>query len=53
RYAVRLLTPAAVLGRQAGRTTIAPEDVATAAELFIDAKTSAQVLAENSAKYMK
>ncbi|KAA0184532.1 hypothetical protein HAZT_HAZT003333 [Hyalella azteca] len=53
RYAVRLLTPSAVLGRQAGRSSVAAEDVATAADLFMDAKSSAQVLAENSTKYMK
>ena len=50
---MRLLTPSSVLGRQSGRAAITAEDVRTAAELFMDAKSSAQVLAENSDKYMK
>lgn len=53
RYAIRLLTPSGVLGRQAGRDSITADDVRAAADLFIDAKSSAQVLADNSDKYMK
>lgn len=50
---MRLLTPSAILSRQAGRAAVTAEDVAMAADLFMDAKSSAQVLAENSTKYMK
>ena len=53
RYAVRLLTPSSIFCKQASREVITEEDVKTAASLFMDAKSSAQILAENSDKYMK
>ena len=53
RYAVRLLTPALVLAKQNSREIIQVDDVKEAADLFIDAKASAQVLAENADQFMK
>jgi len=52
RYAMRLLSPASVLSRQAGRGEVCVEDVEAAAALFMDAKSSAQLLSEHSHKYM-
>ncbi|XP_050701954.1 ruvB-like 1 [Eriocheir sinensis] len=53
RYAVRLLTPSNVMAQQNGNETVTVEDVKEAADLFMDAKTSAQMLAENPEKFMK
>ena len=53
RYAVRLLTPSKVMAHQNGNESVTVEDVREAADLFIDAKTSAQMLAENPEKFMK
>lgn len=50
---MRLLTPSNVMAQQNGNDTVTAEDVKEAADLFIDAKTSAQLLAENAGKYMK
>ncbi|VDK56955.1 unnamed protein product [Gongylonema pulchrum] len=43
RYVVQLLTPAKLLAQVNGRDTVTKEDVQQCAELFIDAKTSAQL----------
>lgn len=53
RYAVRLLTPSNVMAQQNGNESVTVEDVKEAADLFMDAKTSAQMLAENPEKFMK
>jgi len=52
RYAVQLLTPAAVQAKICGRSNIVKDDIRDMTELFMDAKSSATMLRENSAKYM-
>ncbi len=53
RYAVQLLTPAAVSAKLAGRpNAITKADIADIKDLFIDAKSSAVLLKENDHKYM-
>jgi len=44
RYALQLLSPAAILAQVAGRTEITPEDVSETHDLFLDAKRSARGL---------
>jgi RuvB-like protein 1 len=51
RYAVQLLTPAAILARSRGRTSIGREDVEESRSLFFDAKASARIIAANADKY--
>lgn len=41
------------MAQQNGNESVTAEDVREAADLFIDAKTSAQMLAENPEKFMK
>jgi RuvB-like protein 1 len=41
RYALQLLTPAAIVSAIAGRTEITLEDINEVGELFLDAKSSA------------
>jgi RuvB-like protein 1 (pontin 52) len=53
RYAVQLLTPCRILSETNGRDTVSQEDVAEVSALFMDAKASAQMLAEQSNKYLK
>jgi len=52
RYAVQLLTPAAIQAKICGRSNIVKDDIRDMTELFMDAKSSATMLRENSAKYM-
>jgi len=52
RYAVQLLTPAAVNAKICGRSNIVKEDIKDMTEIFMDAKSSALMLKENSDKYM-
>lgn len=52
RYAVQLLTPASVNAKICGRSTIEKNDIKDMTEIFMDAKSSAAMLKENSAKYM-
>merc|ERR1712226_540858 len=52
RYAVQLLTPAAVQAKICGRSNIVKDDIRDMTGLFMDAKSSATMLRENSAKYM-
>merc|ERR1712179_455142 len=52
RYAVQLLTPAAIQAKICGRSNIFKDDIRDMTELFMDAKSSATMLRENSAKYM-
>lgn len=53
RYSVQLLTPAYLLAKLNGRTTITREDIKEISELFFDAKSSAKILAEQDDKFMK
>jgi len=53
RYVVQLLTPANILARTNGKTTIGKEEIEEAAALFLDAKASAKLLKEQSTKYLK
>merc|ERR1719410_1856906 len=52
RYAVQLLTPSSVMAKMCGRTSIVKTDIKDATDLFMDGKSSAAMLRENSAKYM-
>merc|ERR1712200_107032 len=53
RYAVQLLTPASINAKICNRTQIEKADIKDMTELFMDAKSSAEMLKENSDKYMK
>jgi RuvB-like protein 1 (pontin 52) len=53
RYGAQLLTPANVISRVRGRSSITKEDITEATGLFLDAKASAKVLKDNEAKYLK
>ncbi|XP_047105754.1 ruvB-like helicase 1 [Schistocerca piceifrons] len=53
RYAVQLLTPAALTAKVNGRSTLTKDDVQEVAELFLDAKSSARILSQNKEKYMQ
>lgn len=44
RYALQLLTPASILAGVAGRKQIEVEDINEMGELFLDAKTSAEMI---------
>ena len=52
RFAVQLLTPAAITAKLAGRTNINPDDIRDMGRLFLDAKQSAKKLKDNQDKYM-
>merc|ERR1712029_985112 len=52
RYAVQLLTPGSINAKISGRTNIVKTDIKDMTEIFMDAKSSAAMLRENSAKYM-
>lgn len=53
RYAVQLITPAHILAGTSGRDKIAVADVEEINKLFLDAKKSAKILAENAEKYLQ
>jgi RuvB-like protein 1 (pontin 52) len=53
RYSVQLLTPSRIVADTNGRDSIQVEDVDDVAELFLDAKASARMLAQNQDKYLK
>lgn len=53
RYVVQLLTPAALTAKVNGRTSIKREDVDEVENLFLDAKSSAKILTQQAAKFMK
>lgn len=53
RYVVQLLTPASLIAKIDGRKIIQKQDIEEAAELFIDAKSSAKILIENSNLFME
>lgn len=52
RYATQLLTPAYVVAQTRGRSFIEQDDIKDVAELFIDAKASARMLARDGEKYL-
>ena len=43
-YALQLLTPASILAKLAGRNEVQLEDIDEMGELFLDAKTSANII---------
>jgi len=53
RYAVQLMTPANILARINGKDQIEKEEIDEVRDLFLDAKSSAQLLKQEDAKYMK
>jgi RuvB-like protein 1 (pontin 52) len=53
RYAIQLLTPANILARINGKERISKEELEEVNELFFDAKSSAKLLQEEEAKYLK
>lgn len=52
RYAVQLLTPAALTAKTNGRSNINKNDIDEVSMLFLDAKSSAKILSQNKDKYM-
>ena len=52
RYAVQLLTPAALTAKTVGRNSIIKSDIKDTTDLFMDAKSSAMMLKKNDDKYM-
>lgn len=52
RYAIQLLTPAAVAASIQGRTEVLPLDVSEAASLFLDTKRSTKLLLDNESLYV-
>ncbi len=53
RYAVQLMTPANILARINGKEQIEKEEIDEVRDLFLDAKSSACLLKQEDAKYMK
>ncbi|CAH2266920.1 ruvB-like helicase 1 [Pararge aegeria] len=53
RYAAQLLTPASLTARAEGASRITPQHIRAVHTLFLDAKSSARILTQNSDKYMK
>ncbi|GFT54656.1 ruvB-like 1 [Trichonephila clavipes] len=53
RYAVQLLSPASLLAKLNGRTSIKKQDIEEISGLFCDAKSSAKLLLEQGDKYLK
>lgn len=53
RYAVQLITPAHILAGTSGREKITVDDVKEIDSLFLDAKKSAKILAENADKFLQ
>lgn len=52
RHAVQLLTPSRIMGETSGRKAIHLDDVKEIDDLFLDAKASAKMLAENASRYI-
>ncbi len=50
---MQLLTPSSILSRAFGREEVCKDDVEQAAQLFLDAKSSAKILAGNPDAYLK
>lgn len=53
RYAVQLLTPASIVAKTNGRDSIAKGDLEEIDSVFFDAKSSAKLLQEQGAKYLR
>mmetsp|Transcript_12366 Transcript_12366/g.16042 ORF Transcript_12366/g.16042 Transcript_12366/m.16042 type:complete len:456 (-) Transcript_12366:2038-3405(-) len=53
RYAVQLLTPAKILAKTSGKEKISESEVEECDKLFRDAKSSAKMLVEKDADYLK
>uniref|UniRef100_A0A7S3PPG1 RuvB-like helicase n=1 Tax=Aplanochytrium stocchinoi TaxID=215587 RepID=A0A7S3PPG1_9STRA len=53
RYAVQLLTPSQILATTSGRDKISGDDISEVDKLFKDAKSSAKMLLEQDADYLK
>lgn len=53
RYAVQLMTPANILARINGKDQIDEEEIEEVRDLFLDARSSANLLKQEDAKYMK
>jgi len=53
RYAVQLMTPANILARINGKDQIEKEEIDEVRDIFLDAKSSAYLLKQEDAKYMK
>lgn len=53
RYAIQLLTPAALAARVNERTTITKDDISEVGSLFLDAKSSAKILSQQKDKFMQ
>lgn len=51
RYALQLLTPASIIASLSGRKEIEPADIGEMNELFLDAKTSASMMAAAGGGY--
>jgi RuvB-like protein 1 (pontin 52) len=52
RYSVQLLTPASIIAKTNGRSTISAGDIEEVDGLFYDAKSSAKLLAEHADRYI-
>jgi len=52
RYAVQLLTPAALTAKVCGRSAVTKDDVGEVNGLFLDAKSSAKILSQQQDKFM-
>ncbi|XP_014252061.1 ruvB-like helicase 1 [Cimex lectularius] len=53
RFAVQLLTPANLMAKVNGRTSITKEDVIDVSSLFLDAKSSSKILSQDKDAFMK
>ncbi|KZT23225.1 RuvB-like helicase 1 [Neolentinus lepideus HHB14362 ss-1] len=51
RYALQLLTPGSILAALSGRSQIDEEDISEMSELFLDAKTSAELIGQTGGGY--
>lgn len=52
RYAIQMLTPAAILANLSGRDEVLIEDLNTGTDLFLDSKASARILSDNKDSYL-
>ncbi|XP_065338996.1 ruvB-like helicase 1 [Cloeon dipterum] len=52
RYALQLLTPAALISKVGGHSSISKDDVSEVNGLFLDAKSSGKILSKNAEKFL-
>lgn len=52
RYSIQMLTPASILASMAGREEITIEDLDSGCSLFLDSKSSARLLSEQSERFL-